>query len=152
MDPDAAREAVLRFLEAGKALGTMARTVDSPALAKALKLKPSLVGRVLAELREEGAVSYTRADGWRLIDLPAPGARRVKLVLSLDQLAVVDEAFGALLYEKAPSHLRSNGVALEPGVDGTIDEDDEEQQAYAELYPRVQEIEAIITAAKAEKT
>ena len=151
MDPDVAREAMLSFLTERKARGTAAPSVDSPAIAKALKMKPSLVGRVLTELREEGAVSYTRIDGWRLINLPAPGARRVKLTLSLDQLVLVEAALSAKLYEDAPDHLRNNGFALEPGVDGTVDPDDEAQTAYAELYPRVKEIEAIITAAKASK-
>jgi hypothetical protein len=65
-----------------------------------------------------------------------------------EQLALIEEALGALLYEDAPPHLRNNGFALEPGVDGEIDEDDEEQVTYAETYPKVKEIERIIHAAR----
>lgn len=76
---------------------------------------------------------------------------KVTLQLSPEQLGIVEEALGAKLYEDAPEHLRNNGFALEPGVDGTIDEEDEEQTAYAETYKDVKAIEAVITAAKATK-
>ena len=52
---------------------------------------------------------------------------------------------------RRPEHLRNNGFALEPGVNGSIDDKDEEQTAYAEMYKNVKAIEAIITAAKATK-
>jgi hypothetical protein len=76
---------------------------------------------------------------------------KVTLQLSPEQLTTVGEALGAKLYEDAPEHLRNNGFALEPGVDGDIDEEDEEQTAYAETYKNVKAIEAVITAAKATK-
>ena len=76
---------------------------------------------------------------------------KVTLQFSPEQLAIVEEALGAKLYEDAPEHLRNNGFALEPGVDGSIDDEDEEQTAYAETYKNVKAIEAIITAAKATK-
>jgi hypothetical protein len=64
------------------------------------------------------------------------------------QLMLIERALDAMLYEDAPQHMRNNGEALEPGVDGEIDEDDEEEAAYADTYPKVQEIEGIIRAAK----
>lgn len=64
------------------------------------------------------------------------------------QLKILESALDSMLYEAAPQHLRNNGFALEPGEDGEIDEDDEEQVEYADLYPKVEEIESIINAAK----
>lgn len=70
------------------------------------------------------------------------------LELTVEQLGIVEDALGAKLYEDAPDHLRNNGFALEPGEDGEIDEDDEEQAAYAREYPEVKAIETLIAAAK----
>lgn len=64
------------------------------------------------------------------------------------QLALIERALDAMLYEDAPQHLRDSGNALEPGVDGEIDEEDEEQTQYADTYPKIQEIERIIAVAK----
>jgi hypothetical protein len=70
------------------------------------------------------------------------------LELTEEQLDLVEDALGAKLYEDAPQHLRNQGFALEPGEDGEIDPDDEEQAAYARTYPQVKALEALIADAK----
>lgn len=60
------KKKLLDYLAARKMGGALATPVDSPAISKQTKIKSSVVARALTELRNEGKVTYSRSDGWRL--------------------------------------------------------------------------------------
>lgn len=66
MNMEEERKRLLDYLAARKLSGVLAPPVDSPAISKQTKIKSSVVARVLTELRNEGLVTYSRSDGWRL--------------------------------------------------------------------------------------
>jgi DNA-binding IclR family transcriptional regulator len=66
MNMEEEKKKLLDYLAARKMGGALATPVDSPAISKQTKIKSSVVARALTELRNEGLVTYSRTDGWRL--------------------------------------------------------------------------------------